>query len=79
MNSRGVTKGNPRRGRPINRVRPEGARQEKNQGSAMSRLKKPKKPKLRIPVPPPDRPHGDRKKEEQKKVCRKKVEKDPAR
>ena len=44
----------------------------------MSRLKKPKKPKLRIPVPPPDRPHGDRKKEEQKKVCRKKVEKDPA-
>jgi len=78
VNSRGVTKGNPRRGRPINRVRPEGARQEKNQGSAMSRLKKPKKPKLRIPVPPPDRPHGDRKKEEQKKVCRKKVEKDPA-
>lgn len=42
----------------------------------MSRLKKPKKPKLRIPVPPPDRPHRDSKKELLKKACRKKVEKD---
>jgi len=52
--------------------------QYNTEDAAMSRLKKPKKPKLRIPVPPPDRPHGDRKKEKQKKVCRKKVEKDPA-
>ena len=37
-----------------------------------------KKPKVRIPVPPSDRPHRDRKKELLKKVCREKVEKDPA-
>ena len=39
--------------------------------------KKPRKlPKLRIPVPPPTRKHGDAKKEAEKKICREKVRKE---
>jgi hypothetical protein len=33
------------------------------------------KPKARIPVPPPAKPHTDKRKELERKICRKKIEK----
>jgi len=34
-----------------------------------------KKPKLRMPTPPPSISHGDKKKDNNKNICREKVEK----
>ncbi len=40
----------------------------------MGKKKKPKLPKLRIPVPAPTKKHSDEKRASDRKVCRKKVE-----
>lgn len=41
----------------------------------MKPKKKPKMPKLRIPTPPSDRAHADRKKETSRNACRVQTEK----